>query len=124
MNDFFSRFTQFTEYYGVNKASELSKKTGLQHQTVSNYLKGRKPDADSLAIIQQTFENLDMCWLLTGKGQMLKSGDRNEINEPPPTYGCGRCRENEVLINQLIGENNVLREQLNLPIPERNKKVS
>ena len=72
MNDFFFRFTQFAEYYSVIKPSELAKKTGMTHQSASNYLKNKgNPSIEVINQIKMAFPKLNINWLLTGNGEML-----------------------------------------------------
>lgn len=67
MSDIFLTLNQVAEYYGVKKPSEFAKKTGLSHQSSSNYLKGeRRPTVEALSKIQSVFEKINPDWLLTG----------------------------------------------------------
>ena len=68
-----SRLNEIAKHYNLNSYADFSKRTGISHQTTSNYLKGRqKPDADRLAMIIESFDEVDPDWLLTGRGNMLK----------------------------------------------------
>jgi transcriptional regulator with XRE-family HTH domain len=74
MNEFNERIIQIADYYSVTRASDFSRKTGFSHQTASNYLKGsRIPTAESLKIIKQVFDLINAEWLLTGKGEMIRT---------------------------------------------------
>lgn len=98
MNEFSERLKQVFDYKGFTKYSEFAEKTGIGHQTVSNYLKGnRKPDAEQLKKIKQAFGDIDAEWLLTGEGNMIfaypnsyskekQLGD-NKVSEGVPYYG-------------------------------------
>lgn len=105
------RLKSIADYYGLSKYADFANRTGLPHQTISNYLKGKqKPDIDRLAIIQQTFDEVDALWLLTGKGAMLKTGghfvpDRNK---------------NEVVMH-LERENKFLKDQIKIKDNEINR---
>jgi hypothetical protein len=107
------------KHLGFKKDVDFAKYLGIKPNVLSNWKKRNAFDVDIL-ITKCEFLNIE--WLMTGEGSMLKSEGLQIANGIEP--GCSKCREKETLINQLIGENNVLREQLNLPIPERNKKVS
>lgn len=81
MQEINTRIKQIAEYYGLSRYADFAKKTGLKHQTVSNYLKGKqKPDVDRLALIKRSFKNISANWLLTGEGTMLLDND-NEIKK-------------------------------------------
>lgn len=78
MSEIFLRIKQLAEHYGVTKPSEFAKKTGFSHQTATNYLKGlRTPNTAAFEIIQQSFDGLNIDWLLTGRGEMLKADKGN-----------------------------------------------
>ena len=87
MSELSERLNKIAEYYNLNNYSDFAKKTGLSHQTASNYLKGKqKPDAEKLAKIKQSFESVNGDWLLTGEGDMLKSDseyNKNPIQDQP-----------------------------------------
>ena len=80
MDNINARLNKIAEYYNLNSYSDFSKRTGIKHQTVSNYLKGKqKPDADKLAMIIIAFDEIDPNWLLTGRGHMLKKDNVKNI---------------------------------------------
>ncbi|WP_394749572.1 helix-turn-helix domain-containing protein [Spongiimicrobium salis] len=73
MNNLTDRLNALAGHFNVPKYADFARKTGLSHQSASNYLKGKqKPDADKLSIIIQSFDNVDANWLLTGEGHMIK----------------------------------------------------
>lgn len=79
------RIKQIFDYKGFTKYSEFAEATGLSHQVASNYIKGRqKPDPEKLAIIQQSFEEINAEWLLTGRGSMLKQKTEDMLSSSKP----------------------------------------
>jgi len=73
------RIKQIFDYKKFRRYSEFAESTGLSHQVASNYIKGKqKPDPDKLAQIQQSFDDIDAEWLLTGNGNMLKRKKKSE----------------------------------------------
>ncbi len=80
MGNINSRLNQISDYYNFKSYSEFAAKAGINHQTASNYLKGKqKPDAEKLSIIIQSFDEVNAEWLLTGKGDMLKKSNQKGI---------------------------------------------
>jgi len=77
-NTISKRIKQIFDYKGFSKYSEFAEATGLSHQVASNYIKGKqKPDPDKLAKIQQSFDEINAEWLLTGNGEMLKHVEKD-----------------------------------------------
>lgn len=78
-DDFIKRLEQLMEYYGIS-ASNFADKIGVQRSSLSHLLSGRnKPSLDfSLKIIEE-FPDVDLYWLLIGKGTFPKS----EIKHAP-----------------------------------------
>lgn len=85
MNEFSERINQIAEHYGVKRPADLAKRTGLSHQTASNYLGGNRiPSVDSLKVIKQVFDKINGDWLLTGEGEMLKADQEPAVESQPP----------------------------------------
>lgn len=78
MNEVNIRIKELFDYKGFKSYSKFAQVTGLGHQTASNYIKGtQKPDVEKLSQIIQSFDDISAEWLLTGKGEMLKSDTDN-----------------------------------------------
>lgn len=76
------RLNKIFKHYNMTKYSEFAEKTGLSHQVSSNYLKGKqKPDAERLIQIIQSFDEINVEWLMLGKGEMLKKDDKRFNDE-------------------------------------------
>jgi len=91
MDSIMKRLNQIADYYGLTSYADFSKKTGLSFQTASNYLKGhRKPTIEKLSKINQSFNEINERWLLTGKGSMLKDSSVSVKG-----------------INSVVGDNNI-----------------
>lgn len=108
----------------ANSLSKIAVLCGKSNQYFTDLKKVKKFSRDFLEVLIGNFPEINKDYVLHGIGEMINNDDKNKLREPESIYGCLKCKEKDVLINQLIGENNVLREQLNLPIPERNKKAS
>ena len=79
------RILQIIDYKGINK-SIFYKETGLSNGFLD---KVKDIGASKLELILNSYPEIDMEWLLTGKGEMLKSQkvDQNILKEPGESYG-------------------------------------
>ena len=78
------RILQIIDYKGINK-SIFYKETGLSNGFLD---KVKDIGASKLELILNSYPEIDMEWLLTGKGEMLKSQkvDQNILKEPGESY--------------------------------------
>ncbi len=73
MDDIASRITKVYEYYNLNAAS-FADKIGVQRSGLSHILTGRnKPSLDFVVKITDTFDAVDLNWLIHGKGSFPKN---------------------------------------------------
>jgi len=92
--DFIKRLEILFEHYGLSAAS-FSDKIGVQRSGVSHLLSGRnKPSLDFILKIIAVFPEVDLYWLLTGKGAMVK----NEIENPIETRKAIKTSGTEKII--------------------------
>lgn len=88
------RILQIIEYKGINK-SIFYKNTGLSNGFLD---KVKDIGASKLELILNTYDDIDMEWLLTGKGSMLKV-EQKEGNPPDiPNEDVGKI----AMLNQLL----------------------
>ena len=65
---FAQRLQQIMEYYGLSAAA-FSEKIGVQRSSISHLLSGRnKPSLDFVLKITEAFNEVDLYWLVNGKG--------------------------------------------------------
>lgn len=84
-DDFIKRLEIILDYYSLN-ASSFADKIGVQRSSLSHLLSGRnKPSLDFILKIMDVFPEVDLYWILNGKGTFPKSEFENEINIAPPT---------------------------------------
>lgn len=77
IDDFVKRLETILEYYNLN-ASSFADKIGVQRSSLSHLLSGRnKPSLDFILKILEVFPEVDLYWILNGKGAFPKSN--NEI---------------------------------------------
>ncbi len=70
--DFVRRLEVLLSHYGLSAAA-FSDKIGVQRSSVSHLLSGRnKPSLDFILKITSAFPEIDLDWLVTGSGSMLR----------------------------------------------------
>jgi len=75
---FGERLKVIMEYYALN-ASSFADKIGVQRSGISHILAGRnKPSLDFILKIIDAFNDVDLYWLLIGKGNFPPSGNEME----------------------------------------------
>ncbi len=83
--DFIKRLEIILEYYSLN-ASSFADKIGVQRSSLSHLLSGRnKPSLDFILKILDVYPDVDLYWILNGKGTFPKSELISEINIDSPT---------------------------------------
>ncbi|MBF4467418.1 helix-turn-helix transcriptional regulator [Flavobacterium sp. LC2016-12] len=83
IDDFVKRLEIILDYYGLN-ASTFADKIGVQRSSMSHLLSGRnKPSLDFVMKILDVFPDVDLYWILNGKGSFPKVEDQtlNSNNE-------------------------------------------
>jgi transcriptional regulator with XRE-family HTH domain len=72
IEDFIKRLEYLLEYYSLNAAS-FADKIGVQRSSLSHLLSGRnKPSLDFILKIIEAFPEVDLYWILIGKGNLPK----------------------------------------------------
>ena len=70
--EFIKRLTILLDFYGLN-ASVFADKIGVQRSSLSHLLSGRnKPSLDFILKIIEVFPEVDLYWILNGKGVFPK----------------------------------------------------
>ena len=84
IDDFVKRLEIILDYYTLN-ASAFADKIGVQRSSMSHLLSGRnKPSLDFVMKILEVFPDVDLYWLLNGKGNFpkIEEDDLWKTNEP------------------------------------------
>jgi transcriptional regulator with XRE-family HTH domain len=82
-DDFIKRLEKILDYYNLN-ASSFADKIGVQRSSLSHLLSGRnKPSLDFILKINDVFPEVDLYWILNGKGNFPKIEPSNENVESP-----------------------------------------
>lgn len=74
-DDFIKRLEIILDYYSIN-ASAFADKIGVQRSSLSHLLSGRnKPSLDFILKILDVYPEVDLYWILNGKGNFPKNND-------------------------------------------------
>ncbi len=72
IDGFTNRIKEILDYYQLT-ASIFADKIGVQRSSISHILSGRnKPSLDFIMKVTNTFDDVDIYWLLNGKGTFPK----------------------------------------------------
>ena len=93
--DFIKRLEKIINYYGLS-ASSFSEKIGVQRSSISHILSGRnKPSLDFILKVLYSFPEINLYWLLNGKGNFLKEeNDIENKSSPQKPVQIRTSREN------------------------------
>ena len=105
IEDFIKRLEIILDYYSLN-ASSFADKIGVQRSSLSHLLSGRnKPSLDFILKILEVFPDIDLYWILNGKGTFPKKIDGLQKNES--------SIENDTKLNTIeLNNKNVIPENL------------
>ncbi|EKT3957348.1 helix-turn-helix domain-containing protein [Flavobacterium psychrophilum] len=80
IDDFIKRLEIILDYYGLS-ASGFADKVGVQRSSLSHLLSGRnKPSLDLILKINENFPEVDLYWILNGKGNFPELEIKTEPN--------------------------------------------
>jgi transcriptional regulator with XRE-family HTH domain len=100
-DDFIKRLELLLDYYSLN-ASAFADKIGAQRSSLSHLLSGRnKPSLDFILKILEVFPDVDLYWILNGKGNFLKNSDekRTEITAEKTISAPTPIPQNHIMKN-------------------------
>lgn len=120
IDDFVKRLEIILDYYGLN-ASGFADKIGVQRSSMSHLLSGRnKPSLDFVLKILDVFPDVDLHWILNGKGSFPKKQEEpsNKIiseTERDSPIPVNENLNNENLFSELSYDKNISDKNTNLP---------
>ena len=83
ISDFTTRLKKVMEYYHLT-ASLFADKIDVQRSSISHIVSGRnKPSLDFILKVTNTFKDVDIYWLLNGKGSFPKKIAEKQIDNTP-----------------------------------------
>ena len=78
IDDFIKRLQIILDYYGLS-ASAFADRIDVQRSSISHLLSGRnKPSLDFILKVIEIFPEVDLYWILNGKGNFPKSEKKYE----------------------------------------------
>ncbi|WP_298520951.1 helix-turn-helix transcriptional regulator [uncultured Kordia sp.] len=82
--DFTKRLRKVIEYYDLS-ASAFADRLGVQRSSISHILSGRnKPSLEFVMKILSSFPEVELYWLLNGKGSFPKTDSPETVKPTPP----------------------------------------
>ena len=76
------RLQRFLDAENITQ-SQLAEKLGVAKASISHILAGRnKPGFDFIQSMAQCYPDLNLDWLIAGKGKMYKSQNRSPVTQP------------------------------------------
>jgi transcriptional regulator with XRE-family HTH domain len=84
--DFIKRLEKVMKYYSLS-ASAFAEKIGVQRSSISHILSGRnKPSLEFTMKILTSFPEVDLYWLLNGKGNFPKEEEKKQSIDSTPNF--------------------------------------
>ncbi len=82
IDDFIKRLELVLDYYNLS-ASAFADRINVQRSSLSHLLSGRnKPSLDFIIKVIEVFPEVDLYWILNGKGTFPKSDKNSNSNKP------------------------------------------
>lgn len=105
--DIIKRVAQILEHYELS-AAQFADKINVQRSSISHLLNGRnKPSLDFVLKVNTTFEDVDLYWLLYGKGVFPHANNQHEEKNLPESgkktiYGQHKPQELDKSIDRVL----------------------
>ena len=118
-DDFIKRLEVILDYYNMS-ASVFADKLGVQRSGLSHLLSGRnKPSLDFVLKLVDSFPEVDLYWLLNGKGNFPKQETEKRIPNTPPAPSIS---EQETVLTNLFSSDEENRKNINFEKMEKNEE--
>ena len=121
IDDFIKRLQIILDYYGLS-ASAFADKIDVQRSSISHLLSGRnKPSLDFIMKVIEIFPDVDLYWILNGKGTFPKSEIKVQekiVYVPTPSNQelkkniSEEKNESDLFSQNVIEENTVVKNNL------------
>ena len=95
-SDFIKRLEHLLQYYGLS-ASSFADKINVQRSSISHLLSGRnKPSLDFVLKVVNVFPDVNLYWLLNGKGSFPSDAEKATTNTTSPPIPEAALEESPV----------------------------
>jgi len=95
--DFTKRLQKVIDYYGES-ASSFAEKIGVQRSSISHILSGRnKPSLDFVLKVLSSFPEVELYWLMNGKGVFPSEANSNSVLSKPNSEIVSEAKAKQVL---------------------------
>lgn len=116
IDDFIKRLQIILDYYGLS-ASAFADRIDVQRSSISHLLSGRnKPSLDFILKVIEIFPEVDLYWILNGKGNFPKSEKKYEEKTDTSTTSNSFLEEKK----ESIAESNLFTQ---MDYPENNAVI-
>ena len=110
-DDFVKRLEAIFDYYSLT-ASSFADKINVQRSSISHLLSGRnKPSLDFILKVIDSFPDVELLWLLNGKGSFPNGEDSNFVKTISPPIQKIEL-ENEIKSQELFSDNTMHTSQM------------
>lgn len=100
--EFTNRIKKLMEHYQLSAAA-FADKIGVQRSSISHILSGRnKPSLDFVLKITNKFKDVDIEWLLNGKGNFPKKLTQNIATPTTPTLFSSEPQNTSKKIQRIV----------------------
>jgi len=101
--EFAYRLKKVMTYYNESAAS-FSEKIGVQRSSISHILSGRnKPSLEFIMKVLSSYDEVDLYWLLNGKGDFPKTTTQEKTIEPTnPTKSTMKIKNSDEIDRIII----------------------
>jgi transcriptional regulator with XRE-family HTH domain len=121
-DDFIKRLEIILDYYGIN-ASAFADKIGVQRSSLSHLLSGRnKPSLDFILKILDVYPEVDLYWILNGKGSFPKNSSKPIELEPTTNFSpISAATTTKLEVNEDLFSKNNIQETITTPSKHSNE---
>ncbi|WP_130733728.1 helix-turn-helix transcriptional regulator [Flavobacterium sp. J27] len=122
IDDFIKRLQIILDYYGLS-ASAFADKIDVQRSSISHLLSGRnKPSLDFILKVIEIFPDVDLYWILNGKGTFPKSVSKIEEQNVTPIFEnqIKEVQEEKKVLNNSTDLFSEIDSNVNTPVFENN----